>query len=165
MRTTALALVLLLALTQAGCARLRDTPVTAQSQYESYIEVKGVQESYRKTLLGQPNEVMNHYLLSRIDKKSGQVMHAVYVNGIEKHSWRSASDETARELEFIGPGEHHRGRTFDFAAVIPEETLTARRNYGYSVKFKSLDGKSQIVTLSPRQIGAQLDAVAKTRGR
>ena len=90
--------------------------------------------------------------------------HQLYVCGFYRRAWYAANDETAKPMEFtrIGSGKRY---SSDFGAMIPEETLRSRRYHGYGVKFYSKDGATQVVRLTPEQIGTQLDAVDAARRR
>lgn len=153
-------LVVAISTVLSACGNDRNAVEIADSPYDPEVTVKGLDRVPDIRLgLGY-----RYFLRSRVGKKSLETSHQLYASGVDAHSWRSANDEQANPLEFVRIGDGRR-RSYAFAASIPEETLRARRLYGYSVKFYALDGETIVMRITPEQIGAQLDAVDAVRKR
>lgn len=151
---------LIVALTACG-PTLRDRPELLESPFEPEISVHGIEHTYTRAR----RDSETYYLRSFIDKKTAATRHQVYVGGLYRYDWYAANDETATGLEFTPVGGSRRRYLDDFGAIVPEDKLRSRRMYGYAVKFYAKSGTTLVIQLTPRQIGAQLDAVDALRSR
>lgn len=151
--------VIVLALVLSGCApAFRDRVDVLDSSYDRAVTLAGVEVPAD----GHQLSPYTCFLRSSVDKKTLATEHLLYVDGIRPHAWSGATDEAAEELTFVRIGPHRQWMD-DFGAIVPEEALRRRRLHGYGVKFHALDGATQIIRLTPGQIGAQLNAVDAVR--
>lgn len=154
-RTFTIALVLAL----AGCGTLyRERIEILDSRYDDEITVLGIERPYD----GLKVSSRTVFLRSFVEKATLATRHEVYLDGYERRSWFAANDESATPLQCLAVAPR-RGRSDDAVAFVEEPVLRNRRLYGYGVKFFARDGATQIIRLTPEQIGAQIDAVDAVR--
>jgi hypothetical protein len=166
--TTVLLLVAL-----AGCASmansvfpLRSTVEVKDSDFEPSATLLGVQERNGKI-------ADYHFLRSWVDKSTGVTRHQLYVTYRYGDDWRfyeRANGEARRSLEFVSISrdvsscsQYGCSYAEHFGVDLDEDLLRERRDRGYAVKFYARSGHELIVTVSPAQIAAQLEAADNLR--
>jgi hypothetical protein len=115
----------------------------------------------------------NYFCLrSWLDSRTGEVAHQVYVEDSyygSPYRWDGAQETDRGDLRFIPISRNEvtceLGCSYadEFAAVLPEDLLRARRDSGLSVTFTSQTGKTLTVNVPAPFIAEELSAVDATR--
>lgn len=110
-------------------------------------------------------------LRSAIDRRSGEVMHQLYVEdsytGPERN-WDSAQDASGKSLRFIPIGKDEIdcspqcSYAEEFAAALPEPELRAAQN-GLPVFFRAKSGAQMAIVVPAPSVAKQLAAVDTAR--
>jgi hypothetical protein len=115
----------------------------------------------------------NYFALrSWLDTRTGETAHQLYVEDSyygSPYRWDGAQETDRGDLRFIPISRNEitceLGCSYadEFAAVLPEDLLRARRDSGLSVTFTSQTGRTLTVNVPPHFIAEELSAVDTTR--
>jgi hypothetical protein len=165
----------------AACAQPRPAenpaqpgaPADASASVDSsprFIGVIGTKAQHAPPFLGVP-ETNFYCLRSFIDRRSGEILHQVYVSdsysGPERR-WHAARDGGGHPLRFVEISRHEiacsGGCSYleEFAADIPESELRSSPP-DLVIIFSADSGAEKRILVSGVQISAQLAAIDKTR--
>jgi hypothetical protein len=184
MRRT-LAAAVMLSLVLAGCATTPEPeklpPPSGPSGASQVVMTKekdgrflafiGPRQQHSGAFLGVDDT--NYFCLrSWMDTQTGEVAHQLYVEnsyyGTPNH-WTGAQQSDGTTLNFIPISRNEiscdEGCSYadEFAAVLPDDLMRAKRDGGLSVTFIEDSGKSLAITVPPRFIAEQLAAIDATR--